>query len=1126
MAHGRAGAITAKATTSTRSPTSVPPWALFGGVAAAYWIGARAAVELSDASDMAAVFFAPAGVTLAALLLVPRSRWWLVLAAAASTELLTGLEAELTVGASLGFALANTAAPLVGALSTKRWAGDPLDLARRRCVGAFVAGAVVLGPATGAALGTATAGWTNGDPIGTTFWEWWLGHALGVLVVAGVVLASRSAPGRRRLWSAEGLGFLALVAGTAAGTVVLVDSPVEFLVSALVVVGAAVFGARGATWAALVAASALAVALIVEGAPAWAGTEATTAWALIRAHLGAAAILGLLLAAESADRQAQAEQAARARAVARSHELFRQAFESLDEACFVGEVICDDAGHPQDYRLVTANRVMTAMTGRSAVEGRTALELDPEQGPLWVERLGPVALDGATVHLEVRSRRSARWLEVSAAPMEPHGRFVTVIKDQTDRHEAEEALRESERRFREMTDELPLVVWAHDAAGRQEWVNRTFCEVFGVSRTEMTEGRWRLLTHPDDGPAYAQAFARAVADRAPFHGRVRLRSGDGPWRWFESWARPRFAPDGTFLGHLGTSADVHDQVEAERRLRSSEEFLRRTLDNLFTRVWVLSLDGTVTEANAAPLPVTGPPPEDYVGRRFWDCAWWSHDPRVQADIRDAVERAAAGETVRYDVPMRVSDEEVAWVEFQIGPLRDDDGVITHLIPSAVDISERRRAEQRLSAALESERLTRRRLELLGTMASDLAAAVTVGDVASAVLSRMREAAGVSLALLETVESEGIAVYRWSPEVPAPVLVDSLVPFTAPLPGAEAIRSGESVVLMGRADLHRRFPGCLDVVRDADLHSVVALPIRSSAGAVRGAFVVGSPDPDWVDSDRLGLLQGVAAQVAQTLERAALHDQVLQARDQEHAIALRLQESLLPDRLAAHPNLEIAARYRAAADDLTVGGDWYDTYTWPSGHVGLVVGDVAGHDLEAAATMGRLRAALAALTTRLDPNPAAVLDALHDCAVAGGADTPFVTAACVILDPADGSAHYACAGHPPPLVIHPDRSTEWLDQALSPPAGLRLCTARTPARTQLGPGATVLLYTDGLIERRDEVITAGLERLAGACAGIGGRPLDHESLDAVIAAMGAGRSAGDDIVLLAGRWHPGGNAAVR
>jgi len=172
-------------------------------------------------------------------------------------------------------------------------------------------------------------------------------------------------------------------------------------------------------------------------------------------------------------------------------------------------------------------------------------------------------------------------------------RFVGVSTDVTEEQRALASLAESEERFRAMADGLPLIVWMHDAAGAQQFVNRTFLEYFGVEEAEMKGQRWQLLMHPDEGPAYAGEFAACVRERRPFHAEVRVRNAKGEWRNLESWARPRWSAAGEFLGMVGTSADVTERRRMEQALRDADrhkdEFLAMLGHELRNPLAVVSL---------------------------------------------------------------------------------------------------------------------------------------------------------------------------------------------------------------------------------------------------------------------------------------------------------------------------------------------------------------------------------------------------------------------------------------------------------------------------------------------------------------------------------------------------------
>ncbi|MFF0268286.1 SpoIIE family protein phosphatase [Kribbella sp. NPDC004536] len=194
---------------------------------------------------------------------------------------------------------------------------------------------------------------------------------------------------------------------------------------------------------------------------------------------------------------------------------------------------------------------------------------------------------------------------------------------------------------------------------------------------------------------------------------------------------------------------------------------------------------------------------------------------------------------------------------------------------------------------------------------------------------------------------------------------------------------------------------------------------------------------------------------------------------EHTIAETLQRSLLPDRMPIIPGVAVAARYVPATADLHVGGDWYDVIQLRDGQIALVIGDVAGHGLQAAAAMAQLRMAVRAYAVH-DPSPTTVMTGLHDLVN----DLPMaelVTLLYVLYDPDTGSLRFSNAGHPPALLID-NGNTRYLEGGLAPPLGVLAQWQYTEATHHLPPGATLLLYTDGLIERRTRSIQEGLDQL--------------------------------------------------
>ena len=240
---------------------------------------------------------------------------------------------------------------------------------------------------------------------------------------------------------------------------------------------------------------------------------------------------------------------------------------------------------------------------------------------------------------------------------------------------------------------------------------------------------------------------------------------------------------------------------------------------------------------------------------------------------------------------------------------------------------------------------------------------------------------------------------------------------------------------------------------------------------------------------------------------------LREREATHReIALMLQRALLPTRLPQHPCADFAERYIAGRESLLVGGDWYDAFVLPNGRIVLTVGDVVGHGLVAAAAMGQLRTALAALAPA--HQPASLLAELDEfCARTEVSD--FATLCVAFYDPATGDLDYASAGHPFILVISPDGSVRRLEDAQSPPLTGYPTTERSQGRTNLEPGTVLILYSDGLIERRGESIDRGLERLENAARAAFGSSVD-DLCSAILNALDVHETPADDVVILVAR----------
>lgn len=229
---------------------------------------------------------------------------------------------------------------------------------------------------------------------------------------------------------------------------------------------------------------------------------------------------------------------------------------------------------------------------------------------------------------------------------------------------------------------------------------------------------------------------------------------------------------------------------------------------------------------------------------------------------------------------------------------------------------------------------------------------------------------------------------------------------------------------------------------------------------------------------------------------------------EHDVATSLQQSLLP-RVQQLPGFSTASRYLPAADDLGVGGDWYDAFVLPDGRAALVVGDVVGHNLRAARTMALLRHAVRAYAAE-DPAPASVVARL-DRLMAVAAPEEFATLLYLVADPRTGQLLFTNAGHPPPLLLGAGSGAQFVDAEVHPPVGYLPPSSYTQCEHSLPCAGSVLLYTDGLVERRGRGIDEGLEQLREVAARA---PHSPERLLAAVEAELVVDAPDDDIAVIA------------
>ena len=294
---------------------------------------------------------------------------------------------------------------------------------------------------------------------------------------------------------------------------------------------------------------------------------------------------------------------------------------------------------------------------------------------------------------------------------------------------------------------------------------------------------------------------------------------------------------------------------------------------------------------------------------------------------------------------------------------------------------------------------------------------------------------------------------------------------------------------------------------------VVLPLRVGSRTFGALSMLVNSPPDALSTRHLYDLGRVASAFAHAVGEERLHKRASQ-------VSQALQASLLPRALAQGDWFELAARYVPGTADLRIGGDWYDSQVMPDGRVALSVGDIAGHGVEAAAQMGELRSAMIALRL-VRSAPDELIAVLHRLAIDMGY---FATVICVRLDQT-GNLQWASAGHLPPLVLQPGGTAELLPTDPTPPLGTGYGSNVPLNRYRLDPEDTLIIHTDGLVERRDQAIQESIELLTARAAPYAKASLT-ELVDHLVTARDHPASTGDDVAVLAARWQLQGPEALQ
>ncbi|WP_133915913.1 SpoIIE family protein phosphatase [Streptomyces sp. NBC_00582] len=391
------------------------------------------------------------------------------------------------------------------------------------------------------------------------------------------------------------------------------------------------------------------------------------------------------------------------------------------------------------------------------------------------------------------------------------------------------------------------------------------------------------------------------------------------------------------------------------------------------------------------------------------------------------------------------------------------------------------------------------------LAAALATAGTVRDVSQAVVTALREPLRADRIALAELENERLVVIVLDPPDPEawPELWRSEWRGEWPDAPVRAMPTLAAALRGGRARIWPAGAGALEpALAEVGPGGLAVLPLPA-AGRMAGACLIGWDSPHDFGPEERALLTASAGLAGQALLRA-------HAFDAEHELVGMLQRQLLPRRLPALPGGVAVARYLPATAGLEVGGDWYDVIPLPDHHVALVIGDVQGHSAAAATLMGQMRTALRAYAAEGHPPDVVVA---HANRLLTELETDlFATCAYVDIDMESGTGWCVRAGHPPPVLRHPDGSTELAEGEGGPPLGVLDRTEFPMTPLRLLPGTVIALTTDGLVESAALDIDTGLARLAEELSAS-----DPADLGLVADALLGGAHRADDVALLLMRY---------
>ncbi|MBA4866051.1 SpoIIE family protein phosphatase [Streptomyces sp. PSKA54] len=589
------------------------------------------------------------------------------------------------------------------------------------------------------------------------------------------------------------------------------------------------------------------------------------------------------------------------------------------------------------------------------------------------------------------------------------------------------------------------------------------CAIFGIPPHEF-DGRAATLEarlDPTDVRGFRSAARVAIEEGRVLAQHLRMRDGEGH-RTVEVW---------------GHAADVPEDRRAETRppprlvgaVLDSVTGLAAVaaIERLADGFFALAPDGRVSYANHGLERLLRVGQDELLGHRPWDVLPWLSDPVYEDRYRAAL-------ITQKPVSFLVRRPPDHWLVFSFHP--GTQGMTGWAAPATGKPGAERLAEEGAtvmegatvtsSAPMAAPRLGS--LYRVLHMGSALTEAVTAREVCRAVAEQLLPAfGGQKLAVFEVDERR--LHLLWQGGYPEGfldqfegILLESCQPAT------DSLTSGTPRFIEDRQELLKNYPGFSTKAIDSSAWAF--LPLIASGRPV-GVCILGFNDAHRFPSEERGVLTAMGGLIAQALERARLYDA-------ESAIARGLQDALLPHRLPRLPDMHVTGRYLPGTRGMDIGGDWYDAI--PAGEgVALIVGDVEGHNVAAAALMGQLRSAVRAFATA-GHRPRDVVASTNRLLL--GLDSGLLASCCyVMFHPRTGLARLVRAGHCPPLLREPDGRTRALDLPCGPILGVEEAPDYPESELHLSPGSVLALYTDGLIERRGSDLGTGIEALRSSLA---------------------------------------------